>query len=131
MHKNIKIKSSISNLWIVETFIDSITNEIGISKENYGKILVSTLEAVNNSIIHGNKSDPSKNVVVDIYYKKNKFKVLVKDEGKGFALQNLRDPTMPENIELTNGRGVFLMARLADKIQYTEEGNTVIMTFKT
>ena len=46
----IKIESSISNLRIVENAIDEVMNEIGITQENYGKILVSTLEAVNNAL---------------------------------------------------------------------------------
>lgn len=40
------------------------------------------------------------------------------------------DPTTPENIEALNGRGIYLMSHLADKIQYSEKGNSVTMTFK-
>ena len=59
MYKKIKIESDIvNNLRIVENAIDEVTNEIGITQENYGKILVSTLEAVNNAIIHGNQFRP-------------------------------------------------------------------------
>ena len=43
MYKRIKIESKVINLRIVENAIDEVTNEIGISQDNYGKILVSTL----------------------------------------------------------------------------------------
>ena len=66
MYKKIKIESKVSNLRIVENAIDEATSEIGISQDNYGKILVSTLEAVNNAILHGNKSDPEKIVDIEI-----------------------------------------------------------------
>ena len=50
MYKKIKIESQIGNLRIVENAIDEATAVIGISQDNYGKILVSTMEAVNNAI---------------------------------------------------------------------------------
>ena len=33
------------------------------------------------------------------------------------------------NIEEVNGRGVFIMTRLADEIKYTKKGNSVTMVF--
>jgi serine/threonine-protein kinase RsbW len=130
MIKKLKIESEIGNLRIVENAIDSITNESGIGQDSYGKILVASLEAVNNAIIHGNKSDRAKYVVVEILMEKNILKVKVTDEGPGFKPGEIPDPTMPENIELLNGRGVFLMTKLADDIKFNSKGNCVTMTFK-
>lgn len=129
MRKQLKIESIITNLRIVETIIDSVTNEIGINKENYGKVLVSALEAVNNAIIHGNKSDPSKRVDIKIIFNRKKLKIIVTDEGAGFKPENVPDPTEPGNIEALNGRGIFLMSRLADDIEFSKKGNSVKMTF--
>lgn len=130
MYKKLKIESKIINLRIVENAIDEVTNEIGITQDNYGKILVSTLEAVNNAILHGNKSRPDKIVEIEIAFKSNELKIMVTDEGSGFRPDKIPDPTMPENIEALNGRGVFLMSHLADKIKYSKKGNAVTMIFK-
>jgi len=130
MYKKIKIESRVNNLRIVENAIDEVTNEIGISQDNYGKILVSTLEAVNNAILHGNQSNPEKIVYIKITFKSNELKIQVTDEGTGFKPEKVPDPTIPENIEELNGRGVFLMSHLADKIKYNKKGNTVTMIFK-
>jgi serine/threonine-protein kinase RsbW len=130
MYKKIKIESKIVNLRIVENAIDETTSEIGISQENYGKILVSALEAVNNAILHGNQSDPLKYVQMEIVYRNNELKIKVKDEGSGFIPGDVPDPTIAENLEVLNGRGVYLMTRLADKIKYSKKGNAVTMTFK-
>jgi serine/threonine-protein kinase RsbW len=130
MYKRIRIESSVCNLRIVETAIDQIMNEIGITKENYGKILVSTLEAVNNAILHGNNSDVIKIVDVEITYKDKKLKIKITDEGKGFIPGKVPDPTIPQNIEAVNGRGIFLMTRLADNIKYSKRGNAVTMMFR-
>jgi serine/threonine-protein kinase RsbW len=130
MNKKFKIESNILNLRIVENAIDEISTEIGFNQDNYGKILVSTLEAVNNAIIHGNKKDESKSVEIEISFKRNILRVSVSDEGKGFKPKEIPDPTKPENIENLSGRGVFLMSKLADKIEFNETGNKVTMSFK-
>lgn len=130
MYKKIKIESKVSSLRLVEKAIDEATSELGITPDNYGKILVSTLEGVNNAILHGNNSDPLKNVDIEIFYKEKQLKIIITDEGKGFSPQELPDPTIPENLESVNGRGVFLMSRLADKIKYSKKGNSVTLIFE-
>jgi len=130
MYKRIKIESSVSNLRIVESAIDEMMSKIGIKQENYGKILVSTMEAVNNAILHGNNLDVEKMVDVEISYKAKMLRIKIKDEGRGFIPENVPDPTTPENIEEINGRGIFLMTRLADEVKYSKRGNSVTMRFK-
>jgi anti-sigma regulatory factor (Ser/Thr protein kinase) len=130
MYRKLKIESNINNLRIVENAIDEVMNEIGITQENYGKILVSTLEAVNNAILHGNNSDKEKMVIVEISYKNDKLTVNIEDQGKGFVPDAVPDPTIPQNIEALNGRGIYLMSKLADEIRYSKRGTRVTMMFK-
>ena len=130
MYKKIEIESKVTSLRIVEKAIDEATSEMGISPDNYGKILVSTLEGVNNAILHGNQSDPEKKIEIEISIRKGGLKIKITDQGNGFIPKTIPDPTVPENLELPNGRGVYLMSRLADKIKYSRKGNSVTMIFK-
>ena len=130
MLKKYRIVSKIGNLRIIEKAIDDITAETGISQDSYGKILIGTLEAVNNAIVHGNKSDENKFVSVDINMGKSNLEVTVEDQGKGFKPSEVPDPTKPENIEALNGRGIFLMSRLADELKFNKKGNKVTLIFK-
>lgn len=130
MQKRLRIESEIQNMRLVEKTIDEISAELDISQDNYGKIMVSTMEAVNNAIIHGNKSDRNKYVIIEISGEKHFLKVSIEDEGPGFKPKEIPDPTKPENIENISGRGVFLMSRLADQIEFNEKGNKVTMSFK-
>jgi serine/threonine-protein kinase RsbW len=130
MYKKLRIESNIGNLRIVENAIDEVMNELGISQENYGKILVSTLEAVNNAISHGNKHEKEKIVDVEISYNNRKLKIKISDQGNGFVPGEVPDPTVPQNLEALNGRGIFLMSKLADEIKYSKRGNAVTMFFK-
>ncbi|MDX9725760.1 MAG: ATP-binding protein [Bacteroidales bacterium] len=130
MYKRLKIESKLSNLRLIENAIDEITGAIGIKQDNYGKIMVAALEAVNNAVTHGNRSDPNKIVDVEIAFEDNDINITVTDEGEGFNPESIPDPTMPENIEELSGRGVFLMTKLADSIKFNEKGNSVKMSFK-
>lgn len=129
VYKKLRIESKMSGLRQVESSVDNLTSELGISQDNYGKILVATMEAVNNAIQHGNKADPAKSVEIEILLEGKSIVVIVTDEGSGFDPLKVPDPTKPENIEEINGRGVFLMSRLADRIEYNSKGNSVKMTF--
>jgi serine/threonine-protein kinase RsbW len=130
MVKKIKIKSDRENLNVVENAIDTLSNETGIGQDSYGRIMVSTMEAVNNAIIHGNKSDEGKYVEIKIHFENGFLEVTVTDEGKGFKPSEVPDPTRPENIESLEGRGIFLMSKLSDGIEFNKKGNSVKMIFK-
>jgi serine/threonine-protein kinase RsbW len=54
----------------------------------------------------------------------------IADQGNGFNPQEIPDPTDPENIEKPNGRGIFLMKNLADKITFEENGRVVNLIFE-
>ncbi len=130
MMESIRINSDVEKLKIIETLVDTLSKKLGVSDEVYGKILISTVEAVNNAILHGNKGDKNKMVTVNFTADGNILDIKVSDEGDGFEYMNLPDPTDPKNIENLHGRGVFLMRRLADSIEYNSSGNEVTMHFK-
>lgn len=130
MLKKLVIHSDLSSLRQVENAVDQISSESGMSQENFGKVMVATLEAVNNAIMHGNKLSKDKLVEIEMILDKGKLTIKVTDEGTGFKPKDIPDPTLPENIESVNGRGVFLMSRLADEIKFNSKGNSVKMTFK-
>ena len=130
MRKDLNIPSEIGNLRLVEKAIDELSLELDLSDEVYGNVLVATMEATNNAIIHGNNSDPQKNVKIEIHLEKKQLKVHIEDQGRGFDFSSIPDPTSPENLEKINGRGIFLMERLSDDILYLEDGRIVELKFK-
>jgi serine/threonine-protein kinase RsbW len=129
MEKRIKISSKVDNLRLVEKIIDEISAACNISSEIYGNILIASLEAVNNAIVHGNKMEEKKQVEIVFSCKDNVIKLEVEDQGPGFDFSSIPDPTAPENIENINGRGIFLMEKLSDKITFFNEGRKVQMIF--
>jgi serine/threonine-protein kinase RsbW len=130
MEKAISIESKLDNICHVEKLVDEISEQCNLSSDIYGKILIATIEAVNNSIVHGNKFDSSKNVQISVQISKSSIHIYVKDEGPGFNYHNVPDPTKPENLENVSGRGVFLMRNLADDIVFDNNGSLVELIFK-
>ena len=128
--KKIQITSKPGNLNIVEKLIENIKEEYKLGEDSYGNILVAVSEAVNNAILHGNKSNPEKKVDIGYEFKGNRIAFVVTDEGEGFNHYNLPDPTAPENIDKPSGRGVFLMRHLADHLIFSNNGRTVELYFK-
>ena len=129
MEQRLKIVSKTDSLHLVEKFVDDFSASCSIDHDVYGNLLIATLEATNNAITHGNKLDESKKVEVVFTMDDQKIILTVKDEGPGFDYSNIPDPTSPENVENMSGRGVFLMTKLSDLIEFEENGSFVKMTF--
>lgn len=130
MRKDFEISSASENLRIVEKVIDDMSLELDLTDEVYGNVLVATMEATNNAIIHGNKSDPNKQVKLEIVKTDQDLVIRVADQGPGFDYSHVPDPTAPENLEKINGRGIFLMRRLSDDIIFHDAGRIVELKFR-
>jgi serine/threonine-protein kinase RsbW len=85
-------------------------------------------EAVRNAIVHGNKSDKRRSVKVVLQVSGDEAVIDVEDEGRGFDHARVADPTTDANIARNCGRGLFLIKKLMDKVEYIGSGNKVRMT---
>ena len=125
MH-SIEIESQLENLSAVESLIDKVCEDLNVNEDSYGNILIAVTEAVNNAIVHGNNSESSKKVRVDVVKENDAVVFVVADEGDGFDFTNLPDPTAPEK---PDGRGIFLMKNLSDDVAFDLNGSKVNITF--
>jgi serine/threonine-protein kinase RsbW len=128
-HHKLSITSKTENIVLVEKMVEDVCDLYNIPEDNYGNILVALTEAVNNAILHGNQANPDKLINISFKTKPNELSFIIQDEGKGFDYSSLPDPTEPQNLENPNGRGVFLMRNLADKVDFEENGSKVVLTF--
>jgi serine/threonine-protein kinase RsbW len=133
VHKHIIVKSQTSSLREAEGRLKEILERLNLSESEEHNLLVAASEAVNNAITHGNKSDPLKNVGMDVDYNGDKEIVIaVEDEGGGFNPDNLPDPLLPENLLKPSGRGIHIMKSLMDAVdfQFTKHGTRITMRLK-
>ncbi len=91
---------------------------------------VGLTEALSNAMLYGNGSDPQKRVRVEVDIRVEEVAVRVTDQGVGFDPAAVPDPTLPDNISKTGGRGIFLMKALMDEVQFNEQGNSVTLVLR-
>lgn len=113
----------------VEIFLEKLNKKLKLDDLHFNKLLVVTTEAVNNSIIHGNRRDPEKKITIICEINRHVLIVHVEDEGPGVDPEKLPNPLSEENLLRENGRGVFLMRSLMDDVKFkrTSKGASVIM----
>ncbi len=51
----------------------------------------------------------------------------IRDEGPGFCLDDVPDPTDPSNLDKEGGRGLLLINTFMDEVRHNEKGNEITM----
>ena len=113
----------------LEEYIIQIAKEVNLDDTKINNLALSFSEAISNCMKHGNRFDKSKTVTITVKIDDAKLAVILKDEGKGFDLQGVPDPTKPENILKDSGRGIHIMKNFLDELRYnfTPTGTEVIL----
>lgn len=119
------IESELSELQKVEVFIKEKFSECGLPQKYFNKVLLCVSEAVINAIKHGNKSNIHKKVCISIRCTDTEVQIQVEDEGEGFDIVKVEDPTLVENIRKESGRGIYIIKKLTDNLEYNKKGNKV------
>lgn len=126
----LQLPSKQESITLLENLIEEIADKHNISEDTFANMMTTLSEATINAIVHGNKLDPAKKVIINADIEPKRIVWTVTDEGEGFDYNNLPDPTAPENIENLTGRGVFIIKHLADQAIFNTKGNEVELHFK-
>lgn len=124
------ISSSLININKVRSFLEEIFAESCLNQSCFNRIFLGLSEALVNSIVHGNKLCSTKNVSIEVFLFQNELVIEITDEGEGFSLDSLPDPTCLENVKNENGRGIFLIRHYADDLSFLEGGKRVRIKYK-
>jgi len=85
-------------------------------------------EALINAVKHGNKNQKEKKVVLSFDIIDKGIVISVEDEGQGYNYQQLPDPRHVSNLLRTGGRGLFLIRKMMDKVEFNQKGTKITMT---
>lgn len=124
--------------------------------EHRTRVGMALAEAIANAIIHGNLELPStlrendldrferelanrpsvapyrdRNVQLSAQFEITGATIVIADEGAGFDVRNVPDPTDEENLLKVTGRGLLLMRAFTDKLRFNSAGNEVTMSVFT
>ena len=128
----LELDSDRSEIQKVEQVLSGINEKVGFSHERFINLQIAVSEAMVNAIVHGNKEDDSKKVHVIVNYDSDMVEVKVKDQGPGFDIGALPDPTNEENLLKESGRGVFIIMSLVDEFScdYNDSGTELSLIIR-
>jgi len=84
-------------------------------------------EALVNAIKHGNGMDPAKEVHIVCSFDDDRVTIVIEDEGPGFDVAQVPDPTADENLDKPGGRGIMLMRSFMSRVEYNDSGNRLLL----
>lgn len=124
-----KVKSDPELLPELDEYLMNIAKEAGLDEDKFNNLSLSFSEAASNSIKHGNKNDANKKIQITVKVSDSQMRIIIKDEGKGFDIKDVPDPTKEENILKDNGRGIHIMRSFLENLSYnfTPEGTETIL----
>ena len=126
------LKSNRNEIPKFDEMLNNANSRFGLEKERFINLHIACSEAIINAIVHGNKENENKKVHVDILYDEKVMTVRIKDEGTGFNIHNVPDPTSNENILKESGRGLYIIRSLVDEFicNSTEKGTEFVLAVK-
>jgi serine/threonine-protein kinase RsbW len=126
LYREVSLRRSEEVAPFVQGVIVQLTN-LGYSSRDRMGLGLALEEAVVNGLRHGNGGDPSKQVRVRYRITRGSILIDVEDEGPGFDPNQVPDPTLPENLERSSGRGLLLMQSYTTWMRYSARGNHVTL----
>jgi len=111
------LDSTLETVDNAEQTANRIATETGFGEDEVLQISMAVREAAVNAVLHGNAYDPEKKVKLDFERSGTDLIITIRDQGKGLDLNKIPDPTAPENLLKTSGRGIFLIRSFMDDVQ--------------
>jgi len=126
------LPSRIESVEEAATKVAEFAGSRGFGDEFIFAIDLAIRESVANAVKHGNKFDESKDVEVKLADTDDGFEITVCDHGEGFSVDDIPDPTNPENLLKTNGRGILFMRSFMDEVEWSNspDGGLIVKMLK-
>ena len=128
LQAHLVLSSRFENIEIAERALVDLCAHAGFSGDDSYWLVTALREATANAIRHGNKQDPERSVTIDYRVNADEVKILVEDQGEGFDLESVPDPTDPGYLLRPSGRGIFYMRQFMTRVEFSRSpgGGTVV-----
>jgi serine/threonine-protein kinase RsbW len=84
-------------------------------------------EALVNAVKHGHACSPDKTVTISLSVNERRIEIIIEDEGQGFDYKNIPIPTDKGNLKKPSGRGIFLIKKFMDEVEFFHGGRAIKM----
>jgi serine/threonine-protein kinase RsbW len=127
-HYELELPNDVTSIERSVQYLVDRGSEVGFDDDRLRlNFRVGLTEALANAMLNGNAADPRKRVLIEADLSPDTITVRVTDEGPGFDPGILPDPTLPEHRRRVGGRGIFLIRKLMDHVEFNEQGNSITM----
>src|SRR2546425_4638570 len=113
------IPSRLEEMAAVHSLVEDAVKEYKLSDELAHWMEPTISESMINAIQHGNKADPAKEATLKISSTGENIEIIVEDQGCGFKLDNVADPTDTANLLKPSGRGILIIRSFMDEVDLT------------
>ena len=114
------IPSRVEEMVAVHKLIEQAVKEYKLSNELAHWIELTISESMINAIQHGNNADPAKNATLKISSTGDSIEIIVEDQGCGFTLDKVANPTDTANLLKPSGRGILIIRSFMDEVDLSE-----------
>ena len=125
--REIKLPSRIESVEEAADMINSFARERGYSDEVIFAVDLAVRESMANAVKHGNKFDETKDVEITFSHSDKGLEITVRDFGSGFSVEDIPDPTDPENLLKSDGRGILFIRSFMDEVEWTNPNGGGLM----
>jgi serine/threonine-protein kinase RsbW len=122
-----KLPSDIKFLDGVLEYLNERMLRLGFVQPDDSELIMALDEAIVNAIKHGNKCDASKSVSITAEFTAEGTRFTIADEGSGFDLCKVPNPTDPCRLLEPSGRGLYLINHIMDEVCFNDAGNQLTM----
>lgn len=123
------IRGSEGFLSFLDGFVEDVSKELGLNEDTTSNMVISVSEALNNAFVHGNRRNEDLLITLSVYSSSEAVVFVIKDQGRGYDYDLLRNDLTDDLLDVPGGRGLFIMRALADEVSNNDEGNEVYLTF--
>jgi serine/threonine-protein kinase RsbW len=116
----LRLSSTMESVQEVEAAADRLAAEAGLDEDQRFHITMAVREAAVNAVLHGNEYDPARQIEVAFENDGADLIITIADQGQGFDPDRLPDPSAPENLLRSTGRGIFLIRSLMDEVHFRQ-----------
>lgn len=130
--KELNLPSVLESVDKAASEAENFARSNGFDDAALSAIDMATREAVANAVKHGNKLDETKQVEIHFNNLEKGLEITVRDFGAGFAVDEVPDPTNPENLLKASGRGILFMRAFMEEVEWLnhEKGGMIVKMCK-
>jgi len=132
INEHIRISNDVDELQKLTTFIEEISEKVGLDDMQAMNLNLAMEEAVTNVVLYAYGEDEKGDIDIDCLCEENEMTFVITDKGKPFDPTQASDPDITLSAEERGigGLGIFLVRKLMDSMTYERKNNCNVLSLK-